>query len=328
MQPIRFKPILKSTIWGGTRILSLKGITTPPSRRRMVGSETIGESWEISGVKDQESVVADGLYAGMTLSFLVHHFGAKLVGKECYKRFGDTFPLLIKFIDAHDYLSIQVHPDDEKAHRRGLPCGKTEMWYIMESDKDASLLCGLKEQITPEDYEQLVKENKIVDALACYPVSEGDVFYLPAGRIHAIGPGCMLAEIQQASDVTYRIYDYDRRDKDGFRRQLHTKQAAECIDYNVSDDYRTHYIPQKNGRSTLVECPYFKTSLIDLDTTVAVDYSTLDSFVILMCTKGSLSLTDNEGNTTSLRAGETILVPATTQSLSVEGNGTFLEITL
>lgn len=306
----------------------MKGKDFTPLSTEAGGEFSIGESWEVSGVKENESVVAEGEYAGKTLNELIGILRERLVGEKCYKRFGNTFPLLIKFIDAHDDLSIQVHPDDEKAHMHGLPCGKTEMWYIMESDKDASLLCGLKENITPEIYAQLVAENKIVDVLSRYSVSEGDVFYLPAGRIHAIGPGSMLAEIQQASDVTYRIYDFDRRDKNGNRRELHTKLAAECIDYNVSDNYQSHYERKQNERVELVKCPYFTTSVYELNGKIDIDYAQTDCFVVLMCTKGSISITDNEGNITPLRTGETILVPATTQSLSVEGSGTFLEITL
>lgn len=287
---------------------------------------SIGESWEISGVKDHDSVVAEGIYAGMTLRFLVRHFGARLVGKECYKRYGNTFPLLIKFIDAHNDLSIQVHPDDERARKSGLPNGKTEMWYVMESEPDASLLCGLKRHITPAEYEQLVRDKQIVDALSRYSVGEGDVFYLPAGRIHAIGTGTMLAEIQQASDVTYRIYDYDRCDKDGLRRQLHTRQAAECIDYEVCDDYRTHYDRQKNQRVTLVESPYFTTSLIDFNAQVALDYASTDSFIILMCTKGTATLTDDEGNSIVMHTAETVLVPATTRGVTLEGEAVLLEV--
>ena len=224
MQPIRFEPLLKSTIWGGDKIIPFKQLHTDQKQ--------VGESWEISGVEGSETVVAEGPYQGMSLNQLVATLKEKLVGKDNYERFGNEFPLLIKFIDARQDLSIQVHPTDEIAHRQGKPRGKTEMWYIMDCDPGAKLYCGLKQHITREDYEKMVEDDTICDALAKYEVSEGDVFFLPAGRIHAIGAGCFLAEIQQTSDVTYRIYDFKRRDKDGNYRQLHTREAAESINYH------------------------------------------------------------------------------------------------
>ena len=199
------------------------------------------------------------------------------------------------------------------------------MWYIMNSDEGAKLFSGLKTQITPEQYKEMVENDTICDALAQYTVKEGDCFFLPAGRIHAIGTGCFLAEIQQTSDVTYRIYDYGRKDKDGNCRQLHTREAAECINYNVEKYYRTEYLPKKNEGVNLVNCPYFNTAVYDLDEPMTLDYSELDSFVILIGMKGEGRITDNEGNETSLKAGETILIPATTQSLKVEGTIKFLE---
>ena len=272
-----------------------------------------------------ETVVADGEYAGKKLNELVIEQKDKLVGKANYERFGDEFPLLIKFIDARQDLSIQVHPTDEIAKRQGKERGKTEMWYIMDSDKDAKLYSGLKKQITPEQYKAMVEDDTITDALAQYEVKEDDCFFLPAGRIHAIGTGCFLAEIQQTSDVTYRIYDFKRKDKDGNYRQLHTKEAAECINYTVEDDYRTHYEHKKNEGVTLVECPYFTTAVYDLDEPMTLDYSELDSFVILIGLKGEGTITDNEGNTVTISAGESILVPATTDTLRVEGTIKMLE---
>ena len=249
----------------------------------------------------------------------------KLVGEDNYQRFGNEFPLLIKFIDARQDLSIQVHPTDEIAKMQGKERGKTEMWYLMDSDKDATLLCGLKKKITPEEYAQMVENDTIVDAIDRYEVKEGDCFFLPAGRIHAIGTGCFLAEIQQTSDVTYRIYDFKRKDKDGNYRQLHTKEAAECINYNVESNYRTDYTPVKNQGVSLVQCPYFNTAVYDLDEPMTIDYSELDSFVILIGLKGNATITDNEGNTFTLQAGESVLVPATTETLKVDGNIKFLE---
>ena len=317
MKPLKFKALLKQTIWGGDKIIPFKHLDDH--------LENVGESWEISGVPGNETVVADGEYAGKKLNELVIEQKDKLVGKANYERFGDEFPLLIKFIDARQDLSIQVHPTDEIAKRQGKERGKTEMWYIMDSDKDAKLYSGLKKQITPEQYKAMVEDDTITDALAQYEVKEDDCFFLPAGRIHAIGTGCFLAEIQQTSDVTYRIYDFKRKDKDGNYRQLHTKEAAECINYTVEDDYRTHYEHKKNEGVTLVECPYFPTAVYDLDEPMTLDYSELDSFVILIGLKGEGTITDNEGNTVTISAGESILVPATTDTLKVEGTIKMLE---
>lgn len=317
MKPLKFNALLKSTLWGGDKIIPFKNLD--------VQQENVGESWEISGVKGNETIVTDGPYAGKKLNELVEELKGKLVGEDNYQRFGNEFPLLIKFIDARQDLSIQVHPTDEIAKMQGKERGKTEMWYLMDSDKDATLLCGLKKKITPEEYAQMVENDTIVDAIDRYEVKEGDCFFLPAGRIHAIGTGCFLAEIQQTSDVTYRIYDFKRKDKDGNYRQLHTKEAAECINYTVEDDYRTHYEHKKNEGVTLVECPYFTTAVYDLDEPMTLDYSELDSFVILIGLKGEGTITDNEGNTVTISAGESILVPATTDTLRVEGTIKMLE---
>jgi phosphomannose isomerase type I len=285
----------------------------------------VGESWEISGVKGNETVVSEGEFKGKKLNELVDELKGKLVGEANYKRFGNDFPLLIKFIDARQELSIQVHPTDELAQKRGKLRGKTEMWYIMDSDENAKLRAGMKEKITPEQYKQMVENDTITEAIAEYKVKEGDCFFLPAGRIHSIGTGCFLAEIQQTSDVTYRIYDFKRKDKDGNYRELHTEEAAECIDYNVEPNYRTEYTPVKNEGVALVECPYFTTAVYDLNEPMTLDYSELDSFVILIGLKGSGEITDNEGNTTTLCEGETILIPATTSEVKVTGNIKFLE---
>ena len=317
MQPIKFQPLLKQTLWGGDKIVTFKHLDSL--------LENVGESWEISGVKDNETIVKEGPLKGKSLNEVVAELKDRLVGKENYQRFGDEFPLLIKFIDARQDLSIQVHPNDEIAHKQGKPRGKTEMWYLMESEPGAKLYCGLKKQITPDQYKEMVDNDTICDALAQYEVKEGDCFFLPAGRIHAIGPGCFLAEIQQTSDVTYRIYDYKRKDKNGNYRELHTKLAAESINYQVENDYRTHYVGRLNKGVSLVQCPYFCTAVYDLNEPMTLDYSELDSFVILIGLKGEGRITDNEGNEVSIMAGDTLLIPATTETLSVSGTVKFLE---
>lgn len=313
MNYFKFQPLLKQTLWGGDKIIPFKHLSTV--------MENVGESWEISGVKDNETIAAGD---GRSLNQLVRDMKGRLVGEANYQRFGDEFPLLIKFIDARQDLSIQVHPTDEIAHRQGRERGKTEMWYVMDSAPDAKLYNGLKLQITPEQYKQMVADDTICDALAQYSVKEGDCFFIPAGRIHAIGAGCFLAEIQQTSDVTYRIYDFKRKDKDGNYRQLHTQEASESINYTVLDDYRTHYQPRTNESQLLVECPYFTTAVYDLTEAMTIDYSELDSFVILIGMKGECTLTI-DGETVAFSAGETILIPASAQEVRTEGTIKFLE---
>ena len=317
MELFKFEPLLKQTIWGGNKIVAFKHIQSD--------MENVGESWEVSGVPGDESVVANGECKGKTLNEVLAEMKQKLVGEENYKRFGDRFPLLIKFIDARQDLSIQVHPDDETAHRQGKAMGKTEMWYVMDSDEDASLKVGLKKKITPEEYARMVEDDTICDALGNYKVKSGDCFFIPAGRIHAICSGSFIAEIQQTSDVTYRIFDYKRKDKNGNYRELHTKEAAEAIDYTVLDDYRTEYTPVKNEATQLVSCPLFTTAVYDLTEPMTLDYSELDSFVILIALKGEGSILTSSGNSYSFREGESILLPATTEMVKVEGNIKFLE---
>lgn len=317
MELFKFEPLLKQTIWGGDKIVTFKHLESD--------LDSVGESWEISGVPGDESVVANGEYKGKTLNEVLAEMKDKLVGADNYKRFGDRFPLLIKFIDARQDLSIQVHPDDETAHRQGKPMGKTEMWYVMDSDENASLKVGLKKKITPEEYAQMVENDTICDALGNYKVKSGDCFFIPAGRIHAICSGSFIAEIQQTSDVTYRIYDYKRKDKNGNYRQLHTKEAAEAIDYTVLDNYRTEYTPVKNEATPLVSCPLFTTAVYDLTEPMTLDYSELDSFVILIALKGEGTILTSSGETFSFREGESVLLPATTDMVKVEGTIKFLE---
>ena len=313
---IKFEPLLKQTLWGGSKIIPFKHLDAQ--------LENVGESWEISGVSGNETIVANGQYKGMSLNQLVRELKGSLVGEENYQRFGDEFPLLIKFIDACQDLSIQVHPTDEIAHRQGKSRGKTEMWYTLESAPGAQLYNGLKQQITPEQYKEMVADDTITDALARYEVKEGDVFFIPAGRIHAIGAGCFVAEIQQTSDVTYRIYDFKRKDKNGNYRELHTQLASESIDYTVLDNYRTDYEPVKNEGTQVVTCPYFTTAVYDLDEPMTLDYSELDSFVILIAVKGGGQLI-SEGEEMSFQMGDTVLLQATTKEVKVEGTVKFLE---
>ncbi|WP_300728641.1 type I phosphomannose isomerase catalytic subunit [uncultured Bacteroides sp.] len=320
MYPLKFKPILKSTIWGGEKIIPFKHLTCQ--------QEQVGESWEISDVPGDESVVANGSDAGKNLTDMMNEYKEALVGKENYERFNGKFPLLIKFIDAQADLSIQVHPNDELAMKRHNSMGKTEMWYVIDNGNGkAHLRSGLSKQITPDQYAQMIADNTICDALTDYAVQPGDVFFLPAGRIHSIGAGCFIAEIQQTSNITYRIYDFNRKDKNGNTRELHTELSKDAIDYTVEKDYRTQYTPKKDEPVELVSCPYFTTSVYDLTERMDMDYSELDSFVIFIGMEGSCKITDDAGNEVTLAAGESILFPATTQGLTVipEGHTKFLE---
>ena len=295
----KFEPVIKQMIWGS-------------------------ESWQISGVAGNETVVASGKEKGKSLNQLVSEQRAKLVGEDNYKQFGNEFPLLIKFIDAKQDLSIQVHPNDEIAHRHGKPRGKTEMWYALPSAPDAQLYCGLKKTITPEEYKTMVENDTITNALARYEVKEDDVFFIPAGRIHSIGGGCVVAEIQQTSDVTYRIYDYKRKDKNGNYRELHTENAAESIDYNVLKNYRIDYQPVKNEGVQLISCPHFTTAVYDLTEPMTLDYSELDSFVILIAVNGEGSIVAN-GEEMEFKKGDSILLPAATTEAKIKGEIKFLE---
>lgn len=317
MKPIKFNPVLKQTLWGGEKII--------PFKKMDCQLEQVGESWEISGVEGSETTACDGIYKGMTLTEIVREMKGKLVGTANYERFGDTFPLLIKFLDARQDLSIQVHPSDKYAVKHGMKNGKTEMWYMLKSEPGATLMNGLKHEITPEEYTAMIEDGTICDAIDRYEVSEGDCFFIPAGRIHSTGAGCFWTEVQQTSDATYRIYDYNRKDKNGKCRELHTREASECIDYTVKDSYRTEYTPEKNVCVPLVECPQFNVGVYDLDEPMTIDYSELDSFVIFICVEGEGTITDNEGNETPLHAGETLLIPATTSTINVNGTIKFLE---
>lgn len=303
MYPLKFKPIFKTLVWGGEKIAPFKGVATD--------QHNIGESWELSGVKGNESVVANGKFAGKTITELVHEYKGRLIGEKNYDRTGDQFPLLIKFIDAKQDLSIQVHPDDRlAAERHNGSKGKTEMWYVVEADKDAHLMSGLTRDITPEEYERKVNDHTITDVLHDYKIAPGDVFFLPAGRIHSIGSGSFIAEIQQTSDITYRIYDFGRLGLDGKPRELHTELAKAAIDYTVYPDYRTSYTKVKNMENVLVDCSYFTTSLYDLDKPFSRNLKELDSFLVVICIAGNGKLTDSDGNEVSLNQGETVLVPA------------------
>lgn len=312
LYPLTFEPILKSVIWGGNSIQSFKQISTNIS--------SIGESWEISSVKDNISIVSNGTLKGASLKQLIDKYKEDIVGKKNYQQYGNTFPLLIKFIDARDDLSIQVHPDDSLAHARHQSYGKTEMWYVINATPNAYLYAGWAKNCNPALFIQSINDNTLLSYLCKHDVKKGDVFFLPAGRVHAIGKGILIAEIQQTSDITYRIFDYNRKDLQGNSRELHIDQAIDAIDFSIQDNYRTAYTPVLNTPTPLVECPYFTTNLLELSKPIKRCYKDTDSFVILICTEGE-ALIETPGNTPqTLQRGQTTLIPAAIASCSILPN--------
>ena len=314
MYPLKFEPILKQTLWGGDKIIPFKHLNE--------NLPNVGESWEISAVEGSESVVANGADKGLTLPEMVRKYKEELVGEANYMRFGNKFPLLIKFIDAKLDLSIQVHPNDELARKRHNSFGKNEMWYVIAADKGAKLISGFAEQITPKEYKERVYNGTFAEVLQTCEIKPGDVFYVPAGRVHGIGAGSFIAEIQQTSDVIYRIFDYNRKDQNGKARAMHTNQAMDAINFaDVQDDFRTEYELTENEPIEVVASPYFTTSVYDMTEEITCDYSELDSFVIFICTEGSCKITDDSKNELTLCAGETILLPASTQEVTITPDG-------
>ena len=305
LYPLKFEPILKEIIWGGDEICRFKDLY--PQRTG------IGESWEISHIKNNVSIVANGELKGKSLEELIETYREKLLGKEVFERFGKNFPLLIKFIDARDSLSVQVHPDDLLANQRHNSFGKTEMWYVVKASPDAYLYSGFVQSITPEDYIKSLENDTFVNYLQRHEVKPGDVFFLPAGRVHAIGAGCFIAEIQQASDITYRIYDYNRKDANGNPRELHTELAKDAIDYKIYPDYKLDYTPGQQPVQSIVSCQYFSTNLIEGKKGDTIQPSHPDSFSIYICLEGNVLLTDRNGYSIEMRQGETVLLPAVNQ---------------
>ena len=301
LYPLKFKTIYKDKIWGGQKIKTYlhKDFGSLPN---------CGETWEISGVKSDVSVVAEGELAGKSLAYLLEQYKDELVGKKVYQHFGNIFPMLIKFIDANEDLSIQVHPNDELAKKRHDSFGKTEMWYVIEADAGSTLIAGFNKELTQQEYLDKFNSGHLTDILNRENVTAGDVFFLPAGRVHTIGKGLLIAEIQQTSDITYRIYDFDRVDDKGNKRELHTEEALAAIDYKHYPQYKTSYIPLKNSPVKLVSCPYFTTNLLDYAEGTSKDYTELDSFVVYVCVAGEFTVKYN-GAEYPVKIGECILLP-------------------
>lgn len=323
LYPIKFNPIYKDKIWGGQKLKTIL-------KKDFGRLPNCGESWEISGVKGNESIVSSGALSGKNLPDLINTYKGRLVGENIYKKYGKEFPLLIKFLDANEDLSIQVHPDDEVAKKRHNSFGKTEMWYVFQADEGAKLITGFNKTIDKQEYLSHLKNGKLSEILNQEEVSAGDVFYIPAGRVHTIGKGICIAEIQQTSDVTYRIYDFDRTDDKGIKRELHTEEALDVLDFSYRSDYRTTYSEKINIPVNLVSCPYFNTNKLILKDTIERDYSKVDSFVIYICYEGSFTITHNKSEAVKVKTGETILIPAELKHLKLstdEGAG-ILEVSV
>ena len=321
---LKFHPLLKSVLWGVDRIPAFKHIST--TQRYM------GESWEISGVSGNESVVADGPDAGLTLPELIAKYRDTLVGTEVYARFGNEFPLLVKLIDAEQNLSLQVHPDDALASLRHGCQGKTEMWYLIHTQPQAEILAGFEHEITPDDYERMVTDGSILQAVRHHEAHDGDMFFLPPGTIHSIGAGNLLAEIQQTSDITYRVYDYDRCDAMGNKRQLHTELARQALDYSTCDHYTRAYDRNAMGLTPIVECRHFVVGRMVCDGLCRLSLAGVKSFAIVICVDGEAQLTDDcelnpgvdDNPAVTIGRGQTVLIPAASTTLNIDGKTTLL----
>lgn len=318
--PLKFHPILKERLWGGQKLKTVLGKEVP--------NDITGESWEVSTVKDDVSIIYNGLLSGTSLQELIDRDPEGILGKSVHERFGKEFPILIKFIDAKLDLSIQLHPNDELAKERHNSFGKTEMWYIMNADEDAKLIVGFNQEVTKDSYSKSLEDDSLLELLNYECVNEGDTFFINTGKIHAIGAGVLLAEIQQTSDITYRVFDFNRRDKNGNLRELHTEQALDAIDYKKKDDFKVSYSDEKNTINKMVECPYFTTKFLNLSENLEQDVSQRDSFTIYMCVGGWASI-ENEYGIETIKKGETLLLPANSNHIKINTQeAKLLEITI
>ena len=320
MEIYKFNNILKPVLWGGDKLVAFKGLPTC--------DEPIGESWELSAVPGHESVVKGGEDDGLTLSQLVQRYGANLVGEDVYRRYGDSFPLLIKLIDAKRDLSIQVHPDDAMAQRRHGSFGKNEMWYILDVDEGATIATGFKRPITPEEFDRHLAEGTILDVVNRDASHPGDVFYIPAGMIHAIGAGNLLLEVQQSSDITYRVWDYNRRDAAGNLRELHTSQAREALDFNARDGQVTPPEPSLIGSTELLTTRYFSLTHYIVDKGLRLEIPQSHSFLALTCIQGESLIEAEDLPSATVKQGETVLIPACAHWVVFTGSAQLIATTV
>lgn len=303
LYPLLFEPNLHTVVWGGSQLRPFKGLE--PS------DEPIGESWEISAVPTSTSIICNGELKGRDLITVINGNPDAILGKKVNEKYHGRLPLLVKFIDAKRDLSIQVHPNDEMAMREHGKMGKSEMWYVIKADEGAHLYAGFKHEITPDEYQKRIAEGTITNVLADHKVKAGDVFYLPAGRVHAICGGIMLAEVQQSSDVTYRIFDYNRPGMDGKPRELHTELAAKALDYHVEPNYRTEYIESSNKAVQIIDSPYFSVRVMEVSKPFHRDLKKYDSFIITMCIEGDCKIhVRSTGGEVLLKQGNSTLIPA------------------
>lgn len=319
-QFLKFSPILKEKIWGGEKLAAVLNKDS--------NSKTLGESWELSDVDGDTSIVVNGDLKGRDLKELIQEYKGALVGDAIYEDFGNKFPLLIKFIDAKEALSIQLHPHDDLAKKRHNSFGKTEMWYVMQADEKANLIVGFQNDSNKEEYLEHLDNKSLLDILNVDEVQKGDVYFIPTGRVHAIGAGVMLAEIQQTSDITYRVYDWDRQDAAGNYRELHTEEAIDAIDYKAQSSYKTDYRKTQNQSSEIISCPYFTTNVLPVEGTLTINHDDKSSFVIYLCVEGKVQFSAGDKISESLQMGETLLVPASLKDFTIEssGNSELLEV--
>ncbi len=311
---------MKDRLWGGNK---LKELFNKPS-----DTESTGESWELSGVPENVSIVANGPLKGKPLKLLIEEYNTAILGESVVERFGLEFPILVKFIDAKKDLSIQLHPDDELAKERHNSFGKTEMWYIMDADPGANLIVGFNKNVNKEEYKASLANDTLLELLNFETVKAGDTFFINTGKVHAIGAGVLLAEIQQTSDITYRVFDFNRKDSSGNLRELHTDLALDAIDYERKEDFRVPYSHSEGTVNPMVDCPYFKTSFLHLKTKFDLDISDRDCFTIYICVEGEAQLT-NDWGTTALKKGETVLVAAASTMITIDTPGAkILEVTI
>lgn len=315
LYPLKFKPTYKEKIWGGKKMYTV--LHKEDSREL----EQCGESWELSGFDEEPSIVTNGFLAGNSLNELVEVYMGDLVGEKVFRQYGAVFPLLIKFIDAHDDLSVQVHPNDEMAREQGDFNGKTEMWHVIQADEGARINVGFKRRMDRTSLQKAMDENRVEETLNFNEVRAGSTFFIPAGKVHAIGKGVLLAEIQQLSDITYRLYDYRRKDAEGKERELHVEEALDCIDYTDRRNEAVDYAPQLNKTVPLVACPYFITNYLAFDKAVEKIYVSLDSFVLYICTEGRAAVCLNDGTSEILSMGECLLIPAETEEAVIKPDG-------
>ena len=310
--PIRFEPILKEKIWGGNKLRNIL--------HKNSNQENLGESWEVSGVKNDISVVVNGALKGRNLNSILEEYKERILGEKNFRNFGAEFPLLIKFIDARTELSVQLHPHDRIAREKHNSFGKTEMWYIMQADEGAEINIGFKKSISREEYLEHLNSGKITEILNFEKVKKGDSFFINTGKVHAIGAGVLLAEIQQTSDITYRIYDWDRVDSAGNSRELHTELALDAIDLDKKDDFKREFSRVENHATNIAACEYFTTNFLPVKGAVIKNYSHLDSFVIYMCVAGEADVSVS-GNSEKLVQGQTLLIPAENSEVHITSEG-------